>query len=136
MAIRPEQVMKVEAELRAPVATAQLVHFRFDEPIDNLSQKTDSFRLDLCLTPRPRNARVCFPSHWHSGRFERVGTLFMVPAGESMRVRSDGCCEQDSLICEFNPEVMGAWFDGELQWTDRRLLGNLDIRDSNIQVGS
>ena len=51
------EVMTIEAELRVPVATAQLVRFRFLEPADNMFC-ADSYRLDLCLTPRPRNARA------------------------------------------------------------------------------
>ena len=50
-------VMTIEAELRVPVATAQLVRFHFAEPADNLFCH-DRYQLDLCLTPRPRNARA------------------------------------------------------------------------------
>lgn len=127
------ELMKVEAELRAPVATARLVRFQFSEPIDTVTHGDDSYRLDLCLTPRPRNARACYPDYWNTRRFERIGNLFLLPPAEALHTRSDGCCRQASFLCHLHPEAMRAWFDGDLQWTDRRLLAGLDIRDANIQ---
>jgi AraC family transcriptional regulator len=128
-----DSVMRIEAELQAPIAVAQLVHFDFAEPIDNLSPANDNYRLDLCLTPRPDNARACYTNRWRQWRFERLGHLFLTPAGEPMRARSDGCCEQDSLVCYLKSGQMQEWFDGDLRWTDRQLEGALDIRDTNIK---
>lgn len=125
--------MKIEAELRAPVATAQLVRFDFAEPIDKLTSFDGAYRLDLCLTPRPENARACYRDHWNAQRFERIGNLFLTPAGEMVHHRSDGCCQQTSIICELQPELLSTWFDGDLDWTDHRLLSSLDVRDANIQ---
>ena len=127
-----DDVMTIEAELRVPVATAQLVRFHFAEPADNLFCQ-DRYQLDLCLTPRPRNARACFPDRWSPHRFERIGALFMVPPGEAMRARSDDCGQQTSIICQLHPESLRDWFDGELQWDARRLMAGLDIREANIR---
>lgn len=126
-------VMKVEAELKAPVAIAQLVRFDFSEPIDSLTRGDNAYRLDLCLTPRPGNARACYLDHWNSRRFERIGNLFLHPPQEVLHTRSDGCCQQASIICQLQPEILRTWFDDELHWTDRHLLASLDMRDANIQ---
>lgn len=127
-------VMTVDAELRVPLATAQLVRFHLPDPIDNvMSEDESAYRLDLCLTPRPGNARACYPNRWNSQRFERLGNVFIVPPGETMRARSDGRCHQSSLLCQLNTEAVTQWFDGELEWTSQRLMAGLDIRDSNIQ---
>ena len=125
--------MQVEAELRAPVATVQLVQFEFLEPPDNIFRKDDSYSLDFCLTPRPRNARACYPDRWGSKRFEPLGHVFLVPPGESMLARSDSTGRQLSLFCQFRREAMGEWIEEELAWTDRHLAAGLDIRDANIQ---
>ena len=126
------EVMTIEAELRVPLATAQLVRFRFAEPADNLFCR-DRYQLDLCLTPRPRNARACYPDRWSAHRFEPIGNVFLVPPGEAMLARSDACGQQRSIICQFEPESMRAWFDGELEWDARRLAAGLDIREANIR---
>ena len=126
--------MSIEAELRSPLATTQLVQFEFPEPIDHRTLPVRGYRLDLCLTPRPDNARACYLDHWNSRRFERLGNLFMQPAGEILHTRSDGCCRQTSLMCELNPEPINEWFEEDLQWTDNRLLESLDLRDANIQA--
>ena len=54
---RPDNgLMTIEAELRVPVATVQLVHFLFTEPISGPMREDDEYRLDLCLSPR----HLCF----------------------------------------------------------------------------
>jgi AraC family transcriptional regulator len=125
-------VMTVEAELRVPVATAQLVRFHFAEPADNIFRE-DRYQLDLCLTPRPRNARACFPDRWRPDRFERIGNVFLVPPGEAMRARSDECGRQTSIICQLQPDAMRTWFDADLEWDARRLMAGLDIRSGSIR---
>lgn len=128
-----EYLVTVEAELRAPVATAQIVHFLSIEPADNVMSKGDFYRLDLCLTPRPRNVRACYPDRWNPHRFERIGNVFVAPPGEAILIRSDDSCAQSSLICQLNPESMRVWFDNDLEWTDPRLAASLDIRDVHIR---
>lgn len=125
-------VMTIEAELRVPVATAQLVRFHFAEPADNLFCE-DRYQLDLCLTPRPRNARACYPERWGRDRFERIGHVFLVPPGEAMLARSDDCGQQSSIICQLHPEAMRAWLGRDLEWDARRLMAGLDIREANIR---
>jgi AraC family transcriptional regulator len=124
--------MNVEAEVRAPVATAQLVHFHFQNPVENVMREQQSYRFDLCLTPRPSNARASYHNRWGSHRFERIGNLFVVPPGASLHARSDGCCEQTSVLCHIDPQPIREWLDDTLPWTDRGLSAGLDIRDRNI----
>lgn len=128
-----EYLVTVEAELRAPVATAQVVHFLSAQPADNVMRKEDVYRLDLCLSPRPRNARACYSDHWNPHRFERIGNVFLVPPGEAMRIRSDDSCRQSSVLCHINPDPMSKWLDADLEWSDPRLAASLDIRDANMR---
>ncbi|MBK6509244.1 MAG: helix-turn-helix transcriptional regulator [Haliea sp.] len=134
MARSAEQLMTIEGELHGSVASAQLVHFNFPAPIENLMQDNSAYRVDLCLTPRPRNARACYPQRWGAQRFERIGDVFMVPPGEAMLAVSDGRCKQTSIVCKINPPAMQDWFDGDLQWTERSLSAGLDIRERNIHT--
>jgi len=126
------EVMTVEGELRSSVATAQLVRFQFHEPIENILLDNTSYRLDQCLTPRPGNARACYPERWGAQRFERIGEVFLVPPGEEMLAVSDGRCQQASIICELHPQAMQEWFDTGHQWTEHTLAASLDIRERNI----
>jgi AraC family transcriptional regulator len=128
------RLMRIEAQVQAPIATAQLVKFDFPEPIDNVMQEQAAFRLDLCLTPRPSNARACYRARWGAHRFEPIGTLFLVPPGESMLAVSDGRCRQVSVVCQLFPEPMRAWLDDEFRWTDSGLSAGLDIRDRNLRT--
>jgi AraC family transcriptional regulator len=122
----------IEAELRVAGTTAQLMRFDLPEPVDELLIEDDAYWLDLCLTPRPGNARACYRDHWGPHRFERLGNLFVRPPGESLQARSDRG-RQTSIVCHVRPESIRAWFDGELKWTERRLEATLDLRSSNVR---
>ena len=131
---RPENgMMTIEAELRVPAATVQLVHFLFLEPISGAMREDEEYRLDLCLTPRPRNARACYPDRWAPHRFERLGPVWLLPPGETLQACSDGGRRQRSLVCHLRPEQMQTWLQCDLEWTDRRLAAILDIPDANIR---
>lgn len=134
MAYGADELMRVEGELRAPIAKAQLVRFTFHEPIDRVMAENDSYRLDLCLTPRPGNARGRYPARLAARHFERLGNLFMVPPGETLQAVSDGCCQQASILCEFNQEQVAAWFESDIEWTDHHLLAGLDIRERKLHM--
>lgn len=126
-----DRMIQVEAQLSAPLATMQLVRFQFDGPVDGYVQD-GTYHLDLSLTPRPKNSRAGFPDHWGSRRFEKLGKLFLVPGGESLYAKSEGACEQASVICQVHPEPMREWFDDDLRWDDHALSSSLDIREGNI----
>jgi AraC family transcriptional regulator len=128
-----EQMLKVGAEVRVPVATAQLVQFDVIDPIDIVMIDRDAYWLEMCLQPRPRDARACYLDHWTSQRFERIGNVYMLPPGETIRTRSDGGPSHASILCHLRTESVNTWFDGELQWTSRRLEASLDIPDANIR---
>jgi len=124
--------MMVEAELRVPLATAQLVRYGLAKPIDDIFLMEDAYRLDLCLTPRPRGSRACYREHWIPHRFERIGNLFFVPPGEVLHARSDGGF-QTSIICLLHAGPIRAFFEDDLAWTDRRLEASLDISSATIR---
>jgi AraC family transcriptional regulator len=131
--MRPEKnLMTIEAELRVPVATVQLVHFNFVEPFQSALREEQAYRLDLCLTPRLRNARACYSDRWAPHRFERIGNVFLLPPRQAMQARSD-CGHQASLVCQLLPEPIREWLGDDLEWTDRRLTATLDIPDANIR---
>ncbi len=126
--------MRVDAEMNVPMARAQLARFDMAVPIDNVLQVDSSYWLDLSLTPRPRNARACYRDRWKPNRFERLGKVFLLPAGEALQTKSDGCSVQSSVLCHLRPEPIREWFDDEFQWTDRRLEASLDIDEVGIRT--
>jgi len=123
----------IDAELQVPVAITQLAHFHHAGPLDHTMRERDMVWLDLCLTPRPRNARACYASRWSPNRFERLGKVFVLPPGESIKVRNEGGPAHTSVLCHLRPEALSEWFDGELSWSDRHFEASLDVRDVNIR---
>ncbi len=127
-------VMTIEAELRLPTVTAQVVHFNFKKPNNHLLYRDYSYWLDMCLTPRPANARACYQDRWGPHRFEPLGDLFLVPPGEAFHARSDRGGDQASLICQIGVETFGEWLEEEIDWTDRRLAASLNIVNPHIRT--
>jgi AraC family transcriptional regulator len=125
--------MTVEAELRVPAATVQLVRFHVTEPADDILRGEEEYWLDLCLSPRPVNARACYRDRWAPNHFERIGDVFLVPPRETVRTRSDGGRPQGSILCHLRPEPMRAWLGADWDWTDRQLKAGLDIADANVR---
>jgi AraC family transcriptional regulator len=123
----------VDAEVCLHVATAQVARVSVINPVDQMRRELGYYRFDLCLTSRPGNARACYSERWSSHRFERIGNLFVFPAGEVVHTKSDVAPEQTSVICHIHPDTMSEWFDGDITWTERRLERCLDIRNSNIR---
>ncbi|HMJ55548.1 MAG TPA: helix-turn-helix transcriptional regulator [Polyangiaceae bacterium] len=125
--------MTLDAEIRVPVATTRLARFHVTEPADDILCEPETYWLDLCLTPRPRNVRARYVDRWAPHRFERIGNLFILPPREPMQIRSDGGPTQVSVLCHLRPEPLRRWFDGELEWTDRRREASLDIQNVNLR---
>ena len=127
------EMMIIEAELRVPLATTQLVRFDIQGPADHTFLDEDAYWLDLSITPRPENSRARYRDHWGPHRFERVGPVFMLPRGEALQFKSDGG-RQSSIICHLRPEPISQWLERDLEWTDRRLQASLDISNANVRT--
>jgi AraC family transcriptional regulator len=126
-----ETTMTVESELRGQLASVQLVRFRLPEPVEGVVGERNSYRLAMSLTPRIRNARGCYSDRWRPGRFERLGDVFMVPAGQVLRAMSDGG-RQLSLICKLPADLVHTWLEAELAWTETELATTLDITNRAV----
>jgi AraC family transcriptional regulator len=127
-----DELMTVEAEMRMPIGTVQIVHFHLVEPVERALREEQAYRLDLCLTPRLLNARACYSDRWAPHRFERIGKIFLLPPGETMQARSE-CGRQASIVCQLLTESINHWLGDALEWTDQRLAATLDIPDATIR---
>lgn len=125
--------LTVDAEIRVPSATVQVVRTRPSNGIDHIGHQQDAYWIDLSLTPRPANSYVCYRDRWHENRFERLGQVFLIPPGHTIQARSEGGLPHASVICSLQPDRLCEWFDGGLEWTDQRLAATLDIPDTHIR---
>jgi AraC family transcriptional regulator len=133
MPAQSELLRTIDREVKVSIATTQLVRFHVNEPADNVRREEEHCWLDMCLTPRPLNARACYVDHWAPHRFERIGQIFLLPPRHTFRVRSDGGPSQASVVCHLNADALREWFGGELEWTDYRLEAGLDIGDPDLR---
>ncbi len=122
-----------EVELKLPVGRARIVRFDSSQPLVDVSGCPVDYRVNLALTPRPRNGGVCFSEKWAASEFKPIGSLYVLPPGQTVRARGD-CNPHASLVCEFAPAAIDAWFDGDVRWTDWRLEAMLDIDNPNMRL--
>jgi AraC family transcriptional regulator len=124
--LRPEDLVTVEAQAQSEAARIQLTRFHVAEPLDDLLRIRDGYRLDLSLTPRPRNGRARYCDRWGPHRFEPIGQLFLIRKGERLHARNERCSGR-AVVCHFEPKLIDDWFGDELAWTEPCLEASLDI---------
>ena len=128
--------MPQSATKRIEVSTAlghvEVNRREWDAPID-IAARSPDHRIELCFLPMPVSARACFPDHWGPRRFERMGELFVFPAGEAVHARSD-IRRQLSVDCCLAPGAVETWFEGDLRWTSTRLESSLDLASPVIRA--
>ena len=126
------RLVTIEAAMDAPSATAMLARYFHDGPSDYVTLRQDAYWLDLSLTPRPANARARYVDDWGPQRYERLGSVFCVPAGRAVQFRTDGGGTA-SISCQLRPEVLGRWLDADLAWSEAQLAANLAISNGDIR---
>jgi len=122
----------VEAQISVPVATVQLLHYWFQDPIMGFLRDPDCYLVDMCLTPRASNARARYCEHWAPDRFERLGNVFVVPPGRLVQVGSDAG-RTSTVVCRLRSDAVRTWLGIDLEWTGQRLDSTLDIGEPNIR---
>jgi AraC family transcriptional regulator len=111
--------------------TVRVIRFAWAGPADDVFVERDVDRLDLSLTPRPPNARARYVEYWRPDRFERLGDVMFVPAGEALHVKGDGA-KLASINCLFHVAALRASFEDDFGWNHRRLDQTLDVRSQTI----
>ncbi|MCW1402769.1 helix-turn-helix transcriptional regulator [Novosphingobium sp. MW5] len=122
----------VDAELSGPGVTAQIVRYDIPGPTDALLRDDARYLINMCLTPRPLNARAGYRERWGPHRFERLGDVFMVPPGEALAVRGEGG-QQASVLCYLSSQHIDELLGQRLEWSDRQLATTLDITNARIR---
>ncbi|MFD1613177.1 helix-turn-helix transcriptional regulator [Sphingomonas tabacisoli] len=115
-------------------ATARFRRFRIERPSSRTFRTGDCYWLDMCLTPRPDNARGCYAQHWGPHRYERIGEIFLVPPEHALHILSDGPANQMSIVCEIKASAVGRWLSEGSGWTSARLAGALDIAQPHMRA--
>ncbi len=123
----------VDAQFSGPRLTARLVRFDIPAPTDTVMTPEADYQINMCLTPRPLNARGCYRARWGPNRFERLGDIFLVPPGEQLQFRGDSG-RQLSIVCSIPPAVIEGILGESPQWRDPQLLATLDITNARIRA--
>lgn len=123
----------VDAELAAPAMTAQLVRYDIPAPTRSVLVDPDTYHINLCLTPRPLDARAGYHRRWGPHRLERLGDIFLIPPGEELLI-TGGSIRQASLLCYLQRDLVDAVIGQRVEWTDRQLDSTIDIASARIRA--
>ncbi|MFT3930146.1 MAG: AraC family transcriptional regulator [Spongiibacteraceae bacterium] len=124
-------VGQAEIEQQFSLGRARILHF-VDQTVD-VSGCPSGYRVDMSLTPRRRNGGVCFSERWSAHQFKPIGSLYVLPPGQTVRARGD-CGNHSSVVCDLEPHAIDEWFDGDVCWSDRHLEAMLDIASPNMRA--
>jgi AraC family transcriptional regulator len=124
--------VEVETELVGSAMTAQLVRFDIPAPTEAMLRDDHAYLINMCLTPRPLNARAGYRERWGPHRFERLGDIFMIPPGESLQIKG-GSGRQDSLVCAIRADAIHGIVGQDLAWDDQQLANTLDITSARLR---
>lgn len=127
-----QEYTRIEGEMATSLGRVQLVRSLWTRPIDRSGANPEHHHLQLSLMPLTGRAEGCFSDHWGPHRFEAVGEMFFLPAGEPIRMRSN-CRDQNAIVCAFAPDKVSQWLGDDMEWTDIRLQAMLDIGNANIR---
>jgi AraC family transcriptional regulator len=116
----------VEAKLESKLGRIEVRRYDFTAPVDDVLVAGGAHILDLCLTPRPRQARGRYLERWNPERFEPFGEIFFLPAGHAVHGRSE-CGRQSSIMCQLRAGQMRDWLEDSAGWTERRLEASFDV---------
>ncbi len=123
--------LTVETEQSLALGKVTLLKRDWRGPVDTTGCRP-IHHLQLSLLPGMERSRATFINAWEEQRYERMGQLFLIPAGQTIRARTD-CRQQRSIVCHLRPEAINDWFSRDLEWTDARLKLALDIHNPRIR---
>ena len=129
----PPATLTVDAEWRGPDLSVELVRFDIPSPTDAAMTPEPAYQINMCLTPRPLNARACYRARWGPNRFERLGDIFLVPPGEHLQFRGDSG-RQLSIVCRIPSAAVESIIGERPHWREPQLLATLDITNARIRA--
>jgi AraC family transcriptional regulator len=129
--VQPSSFAVVERETATPSVIVQLIKLDMLSSVETATHEQDFYRLGLYLDPYLCGASVCF-RNWPAHRFERLGRIFLLPPGQTVRTKS-GVGRESAIICRLRAESVQGWFPHELQWTDQRLEASVGVTSPNLK---
>jgi AraC family transcriptional regulator len=125
------QTRIVHAQVATALGQISLVRDRSLADNEHMG-RTPVYHLQLSLLHFPEHGRGCFPEDWGTNRFERIGQLFLLPAGHVFRARTT-CPEQSSIVYHFAAEALEKWFEEGIQWNVPQLEHSLALADPEVR---
>jgi len=127
-----EWLDKTKVELHLPTGRARIFESFWDRPTE-MSYSSGNYSVYLSLIPGSLDGSICFGDRWEAHQFRAAGEMFFVPPRQRVHVRAVSRQPASLIECEFEPEAVRAWFDGDLNWTSARLKAALDITNPGAQ---
>lgn len=129
----PHRTYVMRESLDLPTGKVLIADRNFHAPVTELFVPENALWIDMCLTPRPADTKVRYANRWPAYRFERVGQLLVMPAGELLQFRS-GRGRQMSIVCQIELDRLPFLTELQFDWTDRRLEACFDLSNPRLST--
>ena len=130
---QPRRTFTVRETLDLTTGTVQIADRDFLAPVSELFTPEDALWIDMCLTPRPEGLAVRYADRWPTYRFEHLGQVCAMPAGETLQFLG-GSGRQVSITCQLRLKQLDYLADLQFEWTDKRLESCLDISNPRLST--
>jgi len=120
-----EEKRSTDAELRTSSGLARLVSYAWSGPV-SIDKYASTHHLEMTLLPQEPRAVCGFPGAGGSSRLVPIGELFYFPPAHRISCQCPKV-KQRSIVVEFDDLKIARWTGIEWMWTEKCLLGGLDI---------
>lgn len=117
---------EIEATVETQVSTVQIARFHETAECERVVSVEHGYVFDLSLTGRPADARACYMRHWRPERFERIGDLFVMPPGETVRIRA-GASVMNYMTCLVKTTALEQYCEKPICWSEPARMAALDM---------
>jgi AraC family transcriptional regulator len=125
-------IVEILADLRKPDLSLQITR-SIRRDTRHLVAPVDTYRVILCLTPRPVDARARYPASWNPTRFDALGDLCILPPELALEIRGDRQ-RQVTLTCHLSAGHVSRWLEGKADWNEPRLTASLQLSNPHIRA--
>ena len=124
--------IELHATLELSEAQIWLAGLNHRGPREHMFGPRDVFWVDLCLTPRRREAEACFVEHWSAHRYSAMGPLIVLPPHTLLHLKHAGGRHM-SVLCALQASAVEQWLPPEFEWTDRHREACLSVASAPIR---
>jgi AraC family transcriptional regulator len=125
--------MEVEGRIDTLGASLKVARYQGRAPLTDGAARHDAHWLEFVLAPRSRSITASFSREGERARYEPLGDLVFLPAGEEVKLRADTGPRHTAIVCEIDAGTFRHWAGADPHVPSRSPESLLDIASGTIR---